>query len=49
MQNEKDYLIYCTEFEHIQQFGMVFQKIVGALLAFAILDNNLCSCIANVI
>ena len=38
MQNEKDYSDHYNEFEHIQNFEIVFQKIDGALLVFVNLD-----------
>ena len=40
MQNEKDYLNQYNEFLHILDFKIVFYKIVGALLVFDVLDNN---------
>ena len=40
MQNEKDFFYHYNEFEHIQGFEMVFQKIVGALLLFEVLTYN---------
>ena len=41
MQIEKDCLTLYNEFLHILYFEIKFQKIVGALLVFEILDNNL--------
>ena len=38
MQNETDFFYDCKKFEYNQDFGIVFQKRVDALLVFVILD-----------
>ena len=41
MQNEMDYFYYYKRFLLIQDFEKIFWKIVGALLVYDILNNNI--------
>ena len=40
MKNEKQYLNHCNEFVHNPDFEIIFQKTVGALSAYDVLNNN---------
>ena len=39
MQNEKDFFYHYNVFEYTQDFVLLFHKIVGALMVFAVLKN----------
>ena len=42
MQIEKEFFYYYNVFEYIQEFVIVFLKIVNAFLVFEVLTKNVC-------